>query len=171
LKSLEGGRLWRVTARAYVETSIPSFYFEARTEPEMVARRIWTRHWWAQASTNTELVTSLAVVDELQRADFPTRNSCLELVSPLPAVSVDAAVLEIVQAYIQHRVMPADPLGDALHLALASYHRCDFLVTWNCKHLANANKFGHIRRINAVLGLYNPALVTPLELLGATNDT
>jgi hypothetical protein len=69
----------------------------------------------------------------------------------LPVVAVDAAALEIVQAYLRHRVMPADPLGDALHLALASYHRCDFLVTWNCKHLANANKFGHIRRVNALL--------------------
>src|SRR5207244_12975766 len=55
------------------------------------------------------------------------------------------------------------PAGDALHLALASYHKCDFLVTWNCRHLANANKFGHIRRVNALLGLFVPALVTPLE--------
>lgn len=160
-----------MTARAYVETSIPSFYFEARTEPEMVARRTWTRHWWDSAPATTHLVTSLAVVDELQRGDFPTRQDCLGLISTLPVVSVDEPILEIVQAYVQHRVMPADPLGDALHLALASYHRCDFLVTWNCKHLANANKFGHIRRINALLGLYNPSLVTPLELLGADNDT
>ena len=50
------------------------------------------------------------------------------------------------------RIMPADPGGDALHLALASYHKWDFLVTWNCQHLANANKFGHIRRVNAILG-------------------
>jgi hypothetical protein len=159
-----------VAARAYVETSIPSFYFEARTEPEMVARRTWTRNWWTQATASVEVVTSVAVIDELQRGDFPTRSSCVDLVSSLPVVAVDAAVLEIVQAYIQHHVMPADPLGDALHLALASYHRCDFLVTWNCKHLANANKFGHIRRVNAILGLYNPSLVTPLELLGATNE-
>jgi len=159
-----------MAARAYVETSIPSFYFEARTEPEMVARRTWTRNWWSQATASVELVTSVAVIDELQRGDFPTRSSCVDLVSSLPVVAVDAAVLEIVQAYIQHHVMPADPLGDALHLALASYHRCDFLVTWNCKHLANANKFGHIRRVNAILGLYNPSLVTPLELLGANNE-
>jgi hypothetical protein len=66
--------------------------------------------------------------------------------------------------------MPADPLGDALHLALASYHRCDFLVTWNCRHLANANKFDHIRRLNALLGLFVPALVTPLELLGDEDE-
>lgn len=66
--------------------------------------------------------------------------------------------------------MPADPAGDALHLALASYHRCDFLVTWNCKHLANANKFGHIRRVNGLLGLFSPSLVTPLELLGGNDE-
>jgi hypothetical protein len=62
--------------------------------------------------------------------------------------------------------MPANPLGDALHLAMASYHRCDFLVTWNCRHLANANKFAQIRRVNSLLGLFVPTLVTPLELLG-----
>jgi hypothetical protein len=53
----------------------------------------------------------------------------------------------------------------AEHLALASFHNCDMLVTWNCKHLANANKFAHIHRVNALLGLRTPALVTPLQLL------
>jgi hypothetical protein len=67
-------------------------------------------------------------------------------------------------------VRQRDPLGDALHLALASHHRCDFLVTWNCNHLANANKFGHIRRVNGMLGILVPALVTPLELLGGDDD-
>lgn len=157
-------------SRAYVETSIPSFYFEARSEPEMVARRTWTRQWWALARNATEMVTSVAVLDELGRGDFESRSDCLELMQELPALAVDPAIFEIVQAYIQHRVMPADPLGDALHLAFASYHRCDFLVTWNCKHLANANKFGHIRRVNSILGLFSPALVTPLELLGPSND-
>jgi hypothetical protein len=49
---------------------------------------------------------------------------------------------------------------------LASFDKCDILLTWNCKHLANANKFGHIRYTNSMLGLYVPAIVTPLELLG-----
>jgi hypothetical protein len=40
----------------------------------------------------------------------------------------------------------------------ASYHKCEFLVTWSCQHLANANKFGHIRRVNSLLGLYVPVL-------------
>jgi len=109
-------------------------------------------------------------LDELERGDFDSRVDCLRLLHDLPVLAADPAVFEIVEAYIQHRVMPADPLGDALHLAFASYHRCDFLVTWNCKHLANANKFGHIRRVNSILGLFSPALVTPLELLGPSND-
>jgi hypothetical protein len=66
--------------------------------------------------------------------------------------------------------MPANPTGDALHLALAYSHKCDFLVTWNCEHLANANKFGHIRRVNTMLGLFVPSLVTPMELFGGSHE-
>jgi hypothetical protein len=94
----------------------------------------------------------------------------LALVEGLELLPIGPEVAEIVQAYIQHQVMPKDPLGDALHLAVASYHKCDFLLTWNCKHLANANKFNHIRRINTVLGLFSPILLTPLELLGGVDD-
>lgn len=160
-----------MAVRAYVETSIPSFYFEVRSEPQMVARRDWTREWWGRATKGqAELVTSLAVIDELEQGDFTARADCLRLVAGLPILAIETPILEIVQAYIRHHVMPTDPAGDALHLALASYHRCEFLVTWNCKHLANANKFGHIRRVNTLLGLLTPALVTPLELLGDTDD-
>jgi hypothetical protein len=66
---------------------------------------------------------------------------------------------------LAHYLMPNDAVGDALHLAIASYHGCDHLLTWNCKHLANANKYRHMRRINAMLDLVTPNLVTPLELL------
>jgi predicted nucleic acid-binding protein len=113
-----------------------------------------------------EAVTSEAVIDELSAGDYPNREQALSLASPLPILPVEPAIVEIVQAYIAHSVMPQDPLGDALHLALASYHRCDFLLTWNCNHLANANKFNHIKRINTLLGIFVPMLVTPLELMG-----
>lgn len=156
--------------RVYVETTVPSFYYEVRDEPEMVARREWTRQWWNRARADCELVTSPPVVDELERGDFPSREECLRLIAPLPLLAVERPVLEIVQSYIARQVMPKNPVGDALHLALASYHRCDFLVTWNCKHLANATKFAHIRRVNALLGLFVPSLVTPLELLEADDE-
>jgi len=156
--------------KVYVETSIPSFYHETRTAPEMLARREWTRQWWDELSQYYLLVTSVAVLDELNQGDYPNKDAILLLMRKMALVPVSLAIAEIVQAYIQYQVMPRDPVGDALHLALASYHKCDFLLTWNCRHLANANKFGHIRRVNTMLGLYVPLLVTPLELLGEHNE-
>jgi len=122
--------------------------------------------WWQEAGGHYELVTSLAVLDELSRGDLPARGNCLQLLEALPLVAIEPAIGEIVETYVTRGVMPRDPVGDAMHLAVASYHRCDFLVTWNCRHLANANKFDHIRRVNTMLGLFVPALVTPLELSG-----
>jgi hypothetical protein len=57
------------------------------------------------------------------------------------------------------------PAGDALHLALATLHECDMLVSWNCRHIANASKFDHVRKINGRLGYETPKLITPLELI------
>jgi len=156
--------------RAYVESTIPSFYYEVRTGAGVVARRQWTRRWWSTAGQRYELVTSPAVLDELAGGSPDRSAERLELVRDLPVLPVEPAIAEIVRAYVRHKVMPADPAGDAMHLALASYHKCDFLVTWNCLHLANANKFGHIRRVNGMLGLFVPALVTPLELLGEDDE-
>lgn len=158
-------------ARIYLETTIFSFYYEVRTEADMVARRQWTRQWLDSAiRSDDELVTSLAVIGELDRGEFPGKADALELLERFQVEDITEAVAEIVEAYIARKLMPNDPTGDALHLALASFHRCDFLATWNCQHLANANKFDHIRRVNGILGLMVPALVTPLELL-AENPT
>lgn len=152
-------------SKIYIETSIPSFYYEIRTEPDMIARKEWTRLWWNKVREQYEVVTSIAVLDELHQGNFPNKEKVIELLNDIPLIEIKPEIAEIVQTYIQNQVMPNDPLGDALHLALASYHKCDFLLTWNCRHLANANKFGHIRRVNVMLGLYVPTLVTPLELM------
>jgi hypothetical protein len=60
--------------------------------------------------------------------------------------------------------MPRKLTGDALHLAYASVYGIDYLLTWNCNHLANANKATHIAQVNAKLGLHTPCIVTPMEL-------
>lgn len=158
-------------ARIYIETTVVSFYFNARPEPEMVARQNWTRRWLDAAMlASDELVTSVAVETELNAGAFPNKSDMLDLASRFSLLDINDAVIEAVEAYISNHVMPNDPGGDAFHLAAASFHRCDFLVTWNCRHIANANKFGHIRRVNGILGLGNPALVTPLELLNEETD-
>ncbi|GBF78868.1 type II toxin-antitoxin system VapC family toxin [Aphanothece sacrum] len=142
-----------MTSKIYIETSIPSFYYEIRTEPDMIARREWTRFWWDEISHQYELVTSIAVLDELNKGNFSSKEQTINLLNNINLLEIEPDIIEIVEIYIQNQVMPNDPLGDALHLALASYHKCDFLLTWNCRHLANANKFGHIRRVNVMLGL------------------
>ena len=155
-----------MSQNVYVETSIFSFYHDRRQAPAVVAMREWTREWWDKHRRRYEVVTSTAVLAELDTGSLPHRDEALAMALGLPAISVTDDIAEVVEVYIQHRLMPKDPLGDALHLALASFHKVDYLLTWNCEHLANANKFAHIRRINTLLGLHVPSLVTPLELMG-----
>jgi hypothetical protein len=149
-----------------VETSIPSFYFETRlTVAENQARRNWTRRWWGKAQAEDTLVTSLAVINELSAAPEPKRGDALGLIDSLTLLQDDPEVDDLVDAYIANKVMPSDATGDARHLALATWHKCDILVSWNCRHIANANKASHIRLINGRLGFETPTLITPLELL------
>ena len=157
-------------SRIYVETTIPSFYYESRSEPTSVARRLWTREWFDASVLFDEIVTSAAVLEELERGQFPGRTDAIAMIEGLTPLHINDDIRQIVREYIDRKLMPADPSGDALHLAIASFYGCDFLATWNCKHLANANKFGAIARINGILGLSVPALVTPLELIGKGGD-
>jgi hypothetical protein len=155
-----------MSALIYVETTIPSFYTEKRKRVETEARRKWTCDWWAKPKPDHRLVTSVVVFDELERIpDAARRAESVALLRELEELDYTAEVEEIAAVYLQHKLLPAEALGDADHLALASFYNCDMLVTWNCKHLANANKTDHIRRVNALLGLRTPLLVTPLQLL------
>jgi predicted nucleic acid-binding protein len=88
------------------------------------------------------------------------------LLSGLELLEVTPAVRSTANTYVLQKLMPANPPTDALHLALASHHRCDVLVTWNYRHLANEHKFNRIRRLNTQLGLPVPELTTPRDRLG-----
>jgi hypothetical protein len=156
--------------KVYLETSFFSFLYDDRPAPAIAARRAWTEAWWKRHQRRYELLTSTIAIAELDRGDPPHRRQAHATALSVAAVAPDNEVADIVAVYLKHRLMPRDPLADALHLALASVHKCDFLLTWNCQNLANANKFGHIRRVHAVLGLPVPLLVTPLELLEETGD-
>ena len=132
---------------------------------EFVAKKNWTRNWWDSKGEQYELFISESVLFELQNGDYPSKNDCLQLIENIPVLAVSEEIKDIVNTYISHKVMPSNPVGDALHLAIASYYQCDYLLTWNCSHLANANKFQHIRIVNTMMGLYIPSLITPLQLL------
>lgn len=152
----------------YVESTIPNAYYSTRPEPKMAARRAWTREWWDEHRHAYHAVTSRATLEEVSRGLHLHKEEKVALVRELPFLPNAPATANIVAEYIRRMVMPQDPTGDALHLALASYYACDFLLTWNIRHLANANKFEHIERVNAELGLSTPRLITPMELTGGT---
>lgn len=154
--------------KIYIETTIPSFYFETRRTAECTARRNWTRRWWDEHRGEHELATSLIVRDELSDPNYPEtkRRKALALLDELPLLDIRVEIDKIVEAYIANLLMPQQPVADAIHLAIASFYQCDVLLTWNCVHLANPNKFRHIQGINKRLGLAVPAVITPLELLG-----
>ena len=152
--------------RIYIETSIPSFYYDNRPQPEFVACRNWTREWWDKHCHDHELFISDPVLFELENGDYPNKKEVIKLVEKLTILPINDEISEMTGAYIDHKAMPKDPTGDAMHLALATYHKCDFLLTWNCNHLANPNKFSHIRLVNVRLGFNTPYLVTPFQFLG-----
>jgi hypothetical protein len=156
--------------RVYIETTIPSFYHTLRTDPESIARRNWTRTWWSTLAPGFTLTTSLAVIAEIQRGTSAATQSRLALLSDLPLLGINEDVEEITRIYIDRKVVPRDPVGDALHLALVTYHRVDVLLTWNCRHLANPNKLEHIRIINYRLGFGMLLLATPLNYLGGDEN-
>jgi predicted nucleic acid-binding protein len=159
-----------MTPRIYIDTTIPSAYYNSRSAPEMVAQREQTRRWWHSAVQTAELFSSVAMLEELERGTSRHVAHRMELVASLDLLDIDQRVMEIADIYIRRKVMPAAPRGDAMHLAVASCYECDFLVTWDYRHLANANKLNHIRVLNTQLGLFIPSLVTPQQLRGADEE-
>ena len=150
----------------YIETTIPSFYWETRTDSESIAMKDWTQEWWGGPRLLCDCWTSVAVMEELESGDHPKMQQKLDLLEEALLLEITDEIREIAQVYIDNYLMPKDVAGDALHVAVASYYKMDYLLTWNCTHLANARKKQHLRRINGRLRLDTPEIITPLELLG-----
>jgi predicted nucleic acid-binding protein len=146
----------------YLETTIFSFYFDDREESEY--RRRVTREWWRTEQRHYDVFTSAFAVEEVSNPVYPRWRKVAAFARKVDLLLVTADIDGIVKAYIDNRMMPADDAGDAAHLAMASFHAVDYLLTWNCSHLANANKFEHIRSVNRRLGLLTPEIVTPEQL-------
>ena len=145
----------------YLDTSVPSYYYEERDDPLVRSRHLITVRWWETQRSFYNTCLSEAVLDELRQGDYPNKPKVLALVKDVEILPIEREVLDIVKVYINHKLMPQGIPGDAVHLAVASLRKADFLLTWNCKNLANANKRRHIHLINGDLGLSTPEIVTP----------
>jgi predicted nucleic acid-binding protein len=146
----------------YIETTIPSYFYDER--PDLMADIVRTRQWWDIERADYECFISEVVLSELGEGNYPNKEKCVALLEGIPELAVNDEVERIAAVYQARTLMPRLPVRDALHVAIASYYRMDFLLTWNCRHLANANKTRHLREVNLELGLSVPQLVTPDQL-------
>lgn len=154
--------------RVYLDSTIPSVYCDQR-EGNRYETEI-TRRWWHEESARYEIWVSPATMAELEDGNHPHQAKILEFADALDLLPPDPDVDALAQAYIKNLVMPQKHLGDAWHLAYATFHGFEFLLTWNCNHLANANKRRHLETINWRMGFETPEIVTPLELFKERND-
>jgi predicted nucleic acid-binding protein len=148
--------------RVYLDTTIPSYYFEERQNLEFETKI--TKQWWKEEKKNYQLCLSEETLLELNKGDYPNKEKAIKLIKGIKILPLVDDIFEIAQIYIKNLIMPRKLEGDAIHLAYTSYYKIDFLLTWNCNHLANANKKEHIRIVNTKLNLSTPEIITPLEL-------
>lgn len=155
----------RVKPTVYVETSVVSAYDDPREDPESQRQRLATVEWWEHERPYFELCGSLAILAELERVAFPGREAAMKLLGSMRMLPITPEVRGAAEVYRRHLVMPDEPFGDAFHLAVASVYEIDYLLTWNCKHLANTKKARHVQTINRRLGLLTPIMLTPEMLI------
>lgn len=154
----------------YVETSIVS-YLRSRPSAQVVAaaRQLLTRKWWETERPNYELVTSQYVLDEAADGDAEVASGRLASLAGVPLLPVENAILTIADEILRQAILPRSASVDALHIAMVAHHQVDYLLTWNCSHIANARILPRVFDVLDGCGLPRPIICTPEELL--TDDT
>lgn len=141
----------------YLETSVVCAYLD-NAEP---FRRDLTIRWWEHELSEYEPFVSLLVQRELERMPDGRRSSFLKLVDALPRLEITDESAILAEGYITRGIFNRKYIGDALHVALASHHKIDFLVTWNFGYIANVHRQARIRLFNTASGFFVPSIVTP----------
>jgi len=141
----------------YLETSVAGAYLD-NGEP---FRRDLTIRWWEHELKEYEVFSSLLVRRELEQVAEPHRTGYLKLVKPLTELELSDEVAILAEGYVSRGIFHRKYLADAMHVALASFHKIDYLVTWNFGHIANVRKQARIRLFNTAAGFFSPVIVTP----------
>lgn len=150
----------------YLETSVIGAYLD-NGEP---FRRDLTMRWWEHELPEYRAVVSVLVQRELERVPEPHRTSYLNLVHPLEQVELTEEAAILAEGYITRGIFHRKYIADALHVALASCHKIDYLVTWNFGHLANVRRQARIRLFNTAAGFFVPMIVTPEFLVSEATE-
>lgn len=153
-------------ATAYIETTISSYHTARNARSILQAsRQLATQEWWDGGCSGFELVTSTETLNEAGEGDPDMATERLALLRGLRVLPVTREAAELSRVLVATGLVPAIAAPDAVHIALASVHGIDFLVTWNFKHIANPHIRERLRaRINDS-GFRMPVMCSPGELL------
>jgi hypothetical protein len=154
--------------RVYIETTFVS-YLTARPSRDVVfaAHQQITHEWWDTRRTSFELYASQLVVDEARAGDPQAARERLEVLKDMTLLETTLDALALAKELIHVGALPTKAADDALHIAIAATNGAPFLLTWNCRHLANATMRPSIDAACAAKGLRAPIICTPEELLEA----
>ena len=141
----------------YLETSVVGSYLD-NGDP---FRRDLTIRWFEHELSEYKAFTSILVQRELERIDEPHRTGYLKIIKNLDRLELSEEVAILAEGYVSRGIFHRKFIADAVHVALASFHKVDYLVTWNFGHLANVRKQARVRLFNAAAGFFSPAIVTP----------
>lgn len=141
----------------YLETSVVGAYLDNAD----AFRRDLTIRWWEHELSEYEVFSSILVRREIERLSEPHRSGYLKILEPLAELEFAEEVAILADGYISRGIFHRKFLADALHVAFASFHKIDYLVTWNFGHLANVRKQARIRLFNTAAGFFVPMIVTP----------
>lgn len=152
----------------YVETSVIS-YLAARPSRDIItlANQEITRDWWQNDAGKYDCCVSAMVQAEAQEGDIEAAAGRMALVNSLPFLAITSEVEQVASLLLQQSSLPQKAERDAIHIACASVHSIDFLITWNMKHIANAIIRVYLEKLLASLGRHVPIICTPYELLSA----
>ena len=156
-----------VSETVYIETSILGYLTARPSRDIVVAANIEvTKEWWNTRRGDFQLYSSQAVVKETSQGDVVIASQRLEILANLSLLDLNQAVLDLAEQFLERSNLPAKADIDAVHIAAATVHGMDYLLTWNCKHIANAQIQGKLAEISLDFGYELPILCTPYELLG-----
>ena len=157
--------------RVYLETTIPS-YLTAWPSRDLVraAHQQVTRDWWDKRRTEFELYISQVVLRECQAGDATAAAERLRVLQDLPSLEQTGEATALARALVAGVPLPERAVVDALHVAIATVHGMDYLLTWNCTHIANATLREPIASVCRASGYEPPAICTPDELVAEEGD-
>jgi hypothetical protein len=154
-------------AKLYLETTIPSYLVGRPSRDLLVAaHQEITRDWWESRRSQFDLYVSELVIQEVRAGDVVLASQRLEILRDVPILAINSEILKLAQDLIAQGPIPRKAAGDAAHIATATVYGCEYLLTWNCRHIANAELHRAIRRVIEQYGYEAPSLCTPEELMG-----